>query len=321
MKKYSILLSFLLVSTSMMYAQEESHRFDVFLQQMPKPSSSLAEMMKVAANVNATEKGFASAYRKINSNLSQLYTPLYQRFKKLAAGTDKASYGLTLAEKNMLSDFKQGSRGLSEGLQFDFFKTLMVKRPLLRGGKPLWAGVNGQSASQELKDLEAAFDWNAFRTGAEKYTPKFGDTDENIAAINKQFTADLNGLPKKKVTVMEGFLQEMEDPDKAIALWKEHGLKRQKVFDQQYAVIYNWWRSQFGQLSTISSRLDEMMVQDHHPATINPALLDLQIRTWEALYQLTVIGQRLFNDALLAAVGKQQVEEMIAMYTKLKAGA
>lgn len=308
--------------------QDETMPFDAFFQTMLVPQPSLRETMQAKADAEFIDRKMAGVYKTINANLSALYGPVYERYQKAAAGNTAM---LTKAEQTILTSMKQGARGLSASVQFDFFKSLMEKRPLVLNGKPMWSNetvagsADVQAVYQQLKTLEASFDWKSFQQAAEGYLPKFGDMDPAIGALNKKLTADLETLPKKKVTMKGGFTQEMEDPEEVVKLWKQHGAEKEKTFAQQYNKIYAWWKPQYTRLKAISEKLDELKtrVEGDYPKlkTAQSFLADLQIRTWEALYRLSAVSQRLYNDTLIALASEQQIDQMTKIYTGLKDGA
>lgn len=304
-------------------AQEsETFSFNGFPDKMLQPKATLKEMMAAKPGADFIDKKITTDYKTIDGALAHLYQPIYERYQK-AAGSMAS---LTKEEKALASEMKQSTKGLSAGVQFDVFKTLMAKRPLVSGGKPLWsnATIANSTLLQQLRSLEAGFDWKAFHQVAESYLPKFGDIDPAIEALNKKLTADMERLPKKKVTMAAGITSEMEDPEQVIRLWQKHGTDKQKVFGQQYSKIYAWWNAQYVKLKLLTEMLDGLATKLksgdlQEMKTLQPFLADLQIRTWEALYRLAAVSQRLYNDTLIAMASEQQVEQMVDMYTTLGA--
>ena len=324
MKKWMI-AAFLCGSLIQGRAQKvELLRFEGFPETMLQPKATLEEMMAEKAGADFIDKKIASNYKTIDGALFHLYQPIYERYQR-AAGSVAS---LTIEEKAFTTEMKQGSKGLSGGVQFDVFKMLMARRSLVSGGKPLWSNVTvAKSTSlQQLKSLEAGFDWKAFHQVAESYQPKFGDIDPAIEVLNKKLTADIEKLPKIKVTMAAGITSEMEDPEQVIRLWRQHGADKQKAFAKQYSKVYTWWNAQYVKLKLLAEMLDAMAaklqggdLQEMKAA--QPFFIDLQIRTWEALYRLAAVSQRLYNDTLIAMASEQQVEQMVSMYTTLGATA
>ena len=323
------LLAFVLLTAGNLQArQNQSIVLGQFLQTMPVPQPSLKQMMAANKNYDAVEQEFRNAYGILNNQSSSLYQPIYQRYNKAAVngGSKKAS----AAEQTILNAMEQSAKGLSDHVQFDVFKMQMLNRPLVGNGRPVWALQQPAPESpaalktyQQLKALEASFDWKAFSVAAENFLPKFGQMDKQVEAINKKFSADLQNIPKKKLTAPEGFTYETEDPEKAIALWQQHGQQKQKAFDQQYALVYAWWSQQYKKLSAVAEDLDAFSVHINDDetggmSTLKPLLADLQLRTLEAFYQLTAVSQQLFNDTTLALAGEAQVKDAISIYQQLK---
>jgi len=298
-------------------------RFDGFPEKMLQPKATLEEMMTAKPGADFIDKKIATDYKAINGALSNLYQPIYERYKK-AAGNIAS---LTKEEKAFAADMKQGANGLSAGVQFDVFKTLMGRRPLVLGGKPLWSNIvitKPTALHQQLRSLEAGFDWKAFHHAAESYLPKFGDIDPVIEALNKKLTADIERLPKKKVAIAGGITSEMKDPEQVIRLWRQHGADKQKAFAKQYNKVYAWWNTQYVKLKLLAEALDgitEKLESGDSPEmkTVQPFLADVQIRTWEAFYRLAAVSQRLYNDTLIAMASEQQVEQTVSMYITLGA--
>jgi hypothetical protein len=317
-----------LLTAGSVYAQQDDPvRLGKFLQTMPRPQTTLPEMMANYKGSDAVEKAFSTAYQAIHKTITYLYSPVYERFQK-AAG-NPGSMKLTAAEQTIMATFRQGSKGLSAAVQFDFFKMQMINRLPVGNGKPMWALTIPSPKSafalkiyQQLKTLEAGFDWKLFNVAAENYLPKFGSVDKTIEALNKKFITDQQNIPKKQVMIFEGVKQEIEDPEKAAALWAQHGAEKQKAFARQYASVYTWWNQQYQKLAAIGGDLDALASEagsgGEDLSTLKPFLVDLQIRTWEALERLTAVSQQLHHDSLIALASEQQVKEAIAMYRQLK---
>jgi hypothetical protein len=320
----------LLLTTHNICAQEEAPvSLKAILQAMPVPKPSLKEMMADNSSHDVIESGIAGAFSAINKRINVLYRPVYERYKIAAAKPGLPQ--LSAAEQTMLTNMRQGANGLSDAVQFDLFKIQMGHRKVVGNGVPMWAhttpsekSASVQKMEQQLKALEAGFDWPTFFSTVEKYVMKFGGTNKSLEAIHTKFNHDLENLPKRKV-ILSGIPQETADPDKAIALCKEYRDQRQQVFDIEYATVYKWWQQQYNELRNIAERTDAIALELHSMddgdrRSVQPFLTDIQIRTVEAFYKLTAVTQRLYNDRLIAMMGDQQVNEMIDMYTQYKAG-
>jgi hypothetical protein len=324
----ALVAALVLVATGNAYAQQNDPiRFGQFLETMPRPQRTIREMMIRSESNDAIEKAFGTAYQMINNTISSLYGPVYERFLK-AAG-NPGSIVMTAAEQTMMKAFRQGAKGLSDAVQFDFFRMQMVTRSQVGNGKPMWTAAMPSPKSlpainiyQQLKALEASFEWETFKAEAENHLPKFEGVDKSIEALNKKFTTDQQNLPKKKIAIAEGLSQEMEDPEKAAALWEQHGVQKQKVFEQRYALVYLWWSQQCQILSALGAKLDALAVQAENGGeefkTLKPLLADLQVRTWEALEKIVAVGQQLYTENLIALASQQQVREAIEMYKQFK---
>jgi len=325
-----VLLATFLLAAEKLSAQEGAPvSLATFLQTMLIPKSSLKEMMADNTTNEVVEKNIANAFAAIDNQINVLYKPVYERFQKATA--NPALLKLSAAEQTMMNNVKLGAQGLTETSKFQFFRLQMTNRLPIGDGRPMWTfetpaakSSAAQKIYQQLKTLEAGFNWKVFFQTTEKYVLKFGSTNEALEANHKKFNDDLENLPKKKV-MLSGFSQEIADPNKAIALCKRYGDQRQQAFGDEYATTYKWWHQQYQKLRTVSEGLDALVLEvnsleDGSRRSLQPFLADLQIRTLEALYKLTVVTQRLYNDRLIGMIGEQQVKEMIDMYTQYKAG-
>ena len=323
-----VLLPVLLLTARSVHAQETVQVISLF-QTMPVPKPSLREMMADNTSNDVVEKNISATFGAIDHQVNVLYKPVYDRFKKAMASPGNLK--LTAAEQKMIKDIRMGAKGLAEPLQLDFFRLQMMYRLPVGSGRPMWAfeGAGARSPAaqkiyQKLIKLEADFNWNVFLSDAEKYVPKFGSTNKALDAVHKKFNDDLERLPKKKQT-LSGFTHETPDPDKAIALCRSYGVQRQQVFGEEYASTYNWWKLHYQKLLAGAEILDALALElaamdDESRRSLQPFLTDLQIRTLEALYKLTAVTQRLYNDRLVGMIGEQQVKEMIELYKHYKAG-
>jgi hypothetical protein len=319
-----------LLTAANVYAQEQAPvALSKFIQTMPLPKPSLKEMMAENITNDVVEKNISGAFATIDKQIKVLYQPVYERFQKATANAGLLK--LTAAEQSMMTNVRLGAKGLSSAVQFDFFRLQMTHRLPVGGGRPMWAfetpvatSPAAQKIYQQLKTLEAGFNWKVFLSTADQYVLKFGSTNKSLDAINKNFNTELENLPKKKV-ILTGFTHETADPDKAIALCRKYGVQREQAFEEEYLATYSWWNQHYQKLRATGESLDALAVQlnsmeDGSGRSIQPLLDDLQIRTWEALYKLTAVTQRLYNDRLIGLLGEQQVKEMIDLYTQYKAG-
>ncbi len=294
---------------------------------MPKPKPSLKEMMAENITYGAVEKMVHTSFKTANQAIAFLYGPIYERFQ--AAASNPGSLKLTAAEQTMMTNVRLATKGLAATSQFDFFRLQMLQRAVVGNGRPMWASAMpviktplAEKIHQQLKTLEASFDWKAFLLLSENYVMKLGSVNKNLDAVHKKFNADRQKLPKKKVTTAEGFSVELEDPQKAIVLWQNYGLNVQVAFEEEYRSNYTWWNGQYQKLTSIGASLDALSLQltngGEEAAPLQAVLTDLQIRIWEAFHKLTAVTQRLYNDRLVALISEQQVKEAVEMYRQYK---
>jgi hypothetical protein len=316
------------------HAQESTDiRFTDFLERLPKPLATLDETMAAYGSYDRMDNDMKYANKEMNGNLTIIYTPLLELFQKRTNNkTQWAS--LSKEEREMLQGFITGSIGISEQNVMNVFKIMMdYGRPLISSGKLSWtklhpsASANVQRLYQQLKAVEGQLDWAGFTKQAESYRPKFGDADdENLKAVQQKFDEAFKKLPKKKMKIMEGFYNEVEDPDKAIALLEQHKTAISQAFEKQYASRYQWWMAAFEKLSAMSNRLDTIaidagsVVSNDADRSIQLAIADLQGRTWEAWQRLCAVTQGLFINTMIAAAAKGQIDSSIEMYRKYKEG-
>jgi hypothetical protein len=313
-------------------AQEQIDiRFADFLERLPKPMATLDETMAAYGSYERMENEMKYVNKEINESLTVIYTPLLELFQKRT--NNKAQWaGLSKEEREMLQGFITGSIGISESNRMNAFKLLMdYNRPLISSSKLSWtkihpsASANVQKLYQQLKAVEGQLDWAGFTKQAESYRPKFGEADdENLKAVHQKFDEAFKKLPKKKVKVMEGFYNEVEDPDKAIALLEQHRTDFHQAFEKQYAVRYKWWTGAYEKLSVMSQRLDAIasetsaVISNEADRSVKLAIADLQGRTWEAWQRLSAVAQGLFINTMIAAAAKGQVDSSIEIYRKYK---
>jgi hypothetical protein len=297
------------------------------MQTMPQPKPSLKEMMAQNISNNAVESMINTSYKTADQTIASLYRPIYERFQNVSRNPGLIK--MTAAEQTMIANFRSATKGLTANSQFDFFRLQMLYRPVVGNGKPMWALAmplaktpSAERIYQQMKTLEGSFDWKDFQSSSEKYVMKFGGVPKNLDAVHKKFNADLQNLPKKKVTTGEGFSVELEDPQKAIALWRNYGVKTQQALEEEYQLNYSWWNEQYQKLKTIGISLDALSVQlsnaEGEASSLQDMLADLQIRTWEAIYKLSAVTQRLYNDRLIGLMNEQQVKQAIEMYRQYK---
>ena len=330
MRTIIIMSAVSLLTAANVYAQEQAPvSLSKFIQTMPLPKPSLKEMMAENTSNDVVEKNISNAFTTINNQINILYKPVYERFQKATANAGLLK--LTAAEQSMMTNVRLGAKGLSSASQFDFFRLQMAHRLPVGGGRPMWASETPAATSpaaqkiyQQLKTLEAGFNWKVFLSTADQYVLRFSSANKSLEAINKNFNTELENLPKKKV-VLTGFTHETADPDKAIALCRKYGVQREQAFEEEYLATYSWWNQHYQKLRATGESLDALAVQlnsmeDGSGRSIQPFLIDLQIRTLEALYKLTAVTQRLYNDRLIAMIGEQQLKDMIDLYTQYKAG-
>ncbi|ANE52381.1 hypothetical protein [Flavisolibacter tropicus] len=300
-------------------------RFADFLEQLPKPLATYKETIEAYGTFDQMDKVMGAASKEMDGSLTVLYTPLLELFKKRLDDKSQLA-GLSKEERDMVEAFRHGSIGFDENNIISALRYVMDQnRPLISSGKLSWTKVSPsapatvQKLYQQIKEVEGQFDWVAFTKQAENYRPKFGPSDGRLSEISDKFSEDLKKLPKKRIEIMDGIYDDVEDPEKAIALLEKYKTDWQQAFERMYTTRYQWWSLQYAKLSAMSKRIDAIAAQTNATeGTIQPVLADLQARTWEAWQRLYLVTQGIFIDATLAASADIQVEGSLAIYRKYK---
>jgi hypothetical protein len=309
-------------------------QFADFPERLPKPLASLDETFAAYGSFDHMQNEIGYANKEIEGNLGVIYTPLFDLFRKRAAEKSLVA-SLSKEEQNMLRSFQMGNNGASKDGEVYMFRLVMSNnRPLISSGKLSWTKVSAaaspsiQKLYQQLKAVEGQMDWAGFAQQADEYKLKFGGSeDEKMQAEKEKFDAAFEKLPKKKVKLMEGFYDDVQDPEKAIALYEQYRTSYQAAAEQRYQTRYKWWMQQYEKLAAISKQMDGLakqtsqLVAEDADRSIWLPVADLQGRTWEAWQRLTAVTQGLFMDVTLATVVTQQIGESIKMFQKYKEGS
>lgn len=300
-------------------------QFADFLERFPKPLATYKETIEAFGSLEQVDKEMRYAFKEMEGSLTLLYTPLLDVFKKRIA--DKSLLvGLSKEERDLVEAFRKGSVGFSESNIILALRYVMEQnRPLINSGKLSWtkisptASATVQKLYQQAKEIEGQFDWVNFTKQAKNYQPKFGPGDEKLVSVVTKFNEDFKNLPKKKVEIMDGIYDDVEDPEKAIALLEKYKTDWRRAFEGMYTTHYLWWSLNYAKLSAMSKRIDAIAAQANvADGAIIPVIADLQARTLEAWQQLYMVTQGLFTDATIAASADIQVEQSIEIYRKYK---
>jgi|GEM_PF-2631576 len=329
-----ILTLLLLGPVEVIQAQEPAAiRFADFLDRFPKPMTTPVETMAAYVSFDMMERGIGYASKEIQGSLAILYSPLLEVLLQSADPKNKALLaGISIEEADLVASFHAGSKGLTKaGLLSWFSIWIDTHRPFVNSGKLSWTKPHASASApvlqlhQQIKEAEGKFDWTGFKRQAEIYTPKFGTPEyESVRAVQKKFDLALKLLPKKRVKIMEGVYQEVEDPDKAIALMESQKNELRQAFEKEYGPRFRWWMSANEKLSVLSNRLDAIASQaNQHQLNdadrfLQMVMVNAQARTWEAWQKLLIVTQGLFMDAMIAGVGEQQLIEQIRIYRQYK---
>lgn len=331
MQRLIYILSLLLLGINSLKGQEVNEvRLGDFLERLPKPLATQDETFAMYGSQDRMDNALGAAFKEINGSLDLIYAPLLDRFRRRVAEKTPTT-GLSKEEQTMLKAFQINSKGFSGDAEKSMFRFVMESnRPLISSGKLSWtklspsASASIQKLYQQIKAVEGQMDWEGFAEQAYNYRPVIdGPDDEKTLAVVKKFEADFEKLPKKKVKIMEGFYDDVADPEKTISLYKQYQTDWLQAVEQKHQKRYKWWMQQYEKLAAISKQVDALAIQaasdgDH---AIEFPIADLQGRTWESWQRLTMVTQALFMDAVIEASFKLQIEEGVKLYQKYKEGS